>query len=312
MQAQRLTHQELLSVLVCPATRNSLSFKDGQLVDSSESRCYELIDNIPDLRVPPERLRIDLPWYEPWDDLDNVQIRYPTRQSEKGLPYHLDGYLASMVPNDAQGRWILEIGCGERQGEAWFSERGFKYVGVDVDKRGPGPNVLADGHNLPIRDASMDYCASMAVLEHVVSPLAFVKEAHRVLKPGGVFFGSAAFVYGFHDRASFHHMSHAGLLYVLRLAGFTVEQMWPDWRYPDAISAWPFRGLPGAPWRIATRAVLASAEWTFTRLNNLVRRLAGKSPLDRMMRDISMAGSISFRATKPTNDQVGVEDEVRR
>jgi hypothetical protein len=138
----------------------------------------------------------------------------------------------------------------------------------------------------------------MAVYEHLVFPLTAALEAHRVLRRGGEFFGSAAFVYGFHDRASFHHMSHAGLFWVLRAAGFEVLRMWPDWRYTDSIPEMAFRGLPGAPWRIATRTTLRLAEASFGGVSNIMRRIAGKPPLSRMQRAVHYAGSISFHARK--------------
>ncbi len=296
---QSLELDELLSVLRCPATGEHLVHLKDDLVNESGTFRYPLKGGVPDLQRPPDRLKMDIPWYEPWDDLDSVRIEYPEKVPKEGLPYHLDQYLAGLIPEEGQGRWLLEIGCGERQCESWMNERDYRYVGIDVDIRGKGPNLLADGHNLPFPDSSMDFCASMAVLEHVVSPITFANEVFRVLKPGGTFIGSAAFMYGFHDRASFHHMSHAGLLYVLKVAGFQVKQLWPDWKYPNSISNWGFRGPIGLPWRLFCRAALESAEWSFTRLSNLARSVIGKRKINLIERDIQMAGSVSFLAVKP-------------
>jgi SAM-dependent methyltransferase len=289
----------LLPKLRCPRSGEPLRRAGDRLENPSGTEVYGLVDGVPDLRAPPQRLHVDVPWYEPWDDLDTLRLAYPEPVDDPTLPYHLDGYLASIVPADPAGCWIAEIGCGERQAEGWFSDRGMHYVGVDIDRRGPGPNVLGDAHNIPLASDSMDYCASMAVFEHVISPISFAREVHRVLKPGGTFFGSGVFVYGFHDRASFHHMSHAGLFYVLKVAGFQVEMMWPDWKYPDAVPAWGFRGGVGAPWRYMTKGCLSLAEWSFTRISNVARGIVGKPKIDLMMRDLSMAGSISFKAVKP-------------
>lgn len=214
----------------------------------------------------------------------------------------MDRHLASIPPAQGDGAHILEIGCGERQCEAWFVGRGYRYIGVDVDIRGPGPNLLADAHNLPFQSESFDYCTSMAVMEHLVSPQMMSNEVYRVLKPGGVFFGSSAFVYGFHDTASYFHMSHAGLLRVLSASGFQLERMWPDWRYTDAIPAWAFRGAAGAPWRLATKAALTLAESSFVLASNVMRTLVGKPKIDRLQRDIEIAGSVSFSARKPLDN----------
>jgi SAM-dependent methyltransferase len=167
-----------------------------------------------------------------------------------------------------------------------------------VDARGIGPHLLADAHNLPFVDASFDFYTSMAVYEHLVSPLQAALEAHRVLKPGGVFFGSAAFVYGFHDRASFHHMSHGGLLWTLQMAGLRVERMWSDWHYSRAIPEMAFRAGAGMPWRIASQLLLSLLDRSFVVASRLARRATGKPPLDEAARAVHQAGSISFVARR--------------
>jgi SAM-dependent methyltransferase len=48
--------------------------------------------------------------------------------------------------------------------------------------------LLADGHQLPFSNASMDAVVIQAVLEHVLAPHEVVSEVHRVLKPHGLVF----------------------------------------------------------------------------------------------------------------------------
>ena len=295
----KLSLDEILPRLRCPWSGGALERRADVLVSADGSAAYPLTDEIPDLRVPPARLRIDLPWYEPWEELDALRFEPPAPLPAADLPYHLDAHQAAVAGAAGDGRWILEVGCGERRSEAYFAARGFRYVGVDVDRRGIGPHLLADAHNLPFTDASFDLYVSLAVYEHLASPLLAALEARRLLAPGGLFFGSAAFMYGFHDRASFHHMSHAGLLWTLRSAGFRDVRIWPDWSYTDSISQWGFRGRAGLPWRAFARGALTFAEWSFTRSSNLVRRLAGKRPLDLAARRTEIAGSLSFAARNP-------------
>lgn len=290
----------LLPRLRCPRSGLAL-VRDGEAtLRSSDGRfAYPIVAGVPDLQHAPERLRLDLPWYEPWDEIDRLPLvpRAPLRAPD--LPYHLDAHLAAAAGAEGADRWILEIGCGERLCERYFGPRGFHYVGTDVDRRGVGPHILADAHNLPIADASFDLYLSLAVYEHLLSPHLAACEAFRVLKPGGVFFGSAAFVYGFHDRASFHHMSHGGLLAVMRSAGFQVERIWPDWLYPQSIAEMGFRDGQGMPWRVATRGFLSAMEWSFAKVSSVARRAAGKPPLDLAARRAETAGSLSFIACKP-------------
>lgn len=290
---------ELIPLLRCPRTHRPLVREGETLRAEGGGPSYAIVDGVPDLRAAPERLALDIAWNEPWDALDRLPLDPPAPLDAPDLPYHLDAHLAAVPGTQGGGRRILEVGCGERLCERWFRERGFFYVGTDFDHRGAGPHFRSDAHNLPLADASFDLTVSLAVYEHLVVPLVAAREAFRVLRPGGTFFGSAAFVYCFHDRASFHHMSHAGLLWTLESAGFTVERIWPDWLYPSSISEMGFRGGQGLPWRIATRGFLRAMESSFVAASNLARRLARKPLLDVQRRRVETAGSLSFVARKP-------------
>ena len=295
-----LSLADILPRLRCPRSGQPLERAGQTLRTADGAQIYPLEADVPDLRQAPERLQLDLPWFEPWQELDALRFDPPEPIQARDLPHHLDPWLASVPDERGDGRWVLEVGCGERQCEDWFSARDYRYVGADVDHRGIGPHVRVDAHNLPIVDDGFDLYLSLAVYEHLASPLLAAREGMRVLRPGGLFLGTAAFVYKFHDRASFHHMTHAGLLFTLRMAGFEVLRIWPDWRWTDAI---PVKACPpgpeGKPWRLAASAGLKTLDWTFTRSSDLMRRLLRRPRLDRRLRDTEMAGSLSFVARKP-------------
>jgi SAM-dependent methyltransferase len=290
---------KLLPLLRCPETGQALRLEGTELCSEDGRARYQRHQGIWDLRRAPDRLKIDVPWYSPWRDLERMKIGPPGELHHPDLPYHLDPYLASIPGEQGDGRRILEIGCGERQCEGWFVPRGFDYVGIDVDVRGLGPNLLADGHNLPFWDERFDLVCSMAVLQHVPSPLKMAVEAARVLRPGGVLFGSSAFVYGWTDRASFYHMSHGGLLMLLRQAGLRDVRVWPDWHYWQSIANVSFSKTGAKPWRWAAEKMLKGLDWSFIQASNAARGVMGRPPLDEDIRQVELAGSLSFMARKP-------------
>jgi SAM-dependent methyltransferase len=211
----------------------------------------------------------------------------------------LSAHQAAIAGTEGAGRLLLEIGCGERHCEPYFTERGFRYVAVDVDKRGPGPHLMADGHNLPFQDESFDLCYAMAVLQHMSCPWLAVQEAQRVLKAGGVFFGAAAFVSPVSDRNAFFHFSYGGLLCLLRSFGFEKVQIWPAWPYYESIPGLSFSRRFDWPWRLTTQLWLTLSEQSYLELSNATRRLVRKQPLDRFMRRVATAGGLNFAAYKP-------------
>ncbi len=68
------------------------------------------------------------------------------------------------------------------------------YVGVDVSRtavesarsRGLSARVINDASEVPFAEGSFDSVVCIEVLEHLFAPLLALREAHRVLAPGGV------------------------------------------------------------------------------------------------------------------------------
>lgn len=100
----------------------------------------------------------------------------------------------------AEGRRVLDLGCGAGYGTASLAGIASHVVGVDVSEEAIGIATREFGTSgaefrriadptrarLPYDDHAFDVVLSFQVIEHLERPEAYVAEAARVLAPGGV------------------------------------------------------------------------------------------------------------------------------
>lgn len=85
------------------------------------------------------------------------------------------------------GSGILRAGDARWVVSADLSPEAFREAELPASGAGALRGVLADASRLPFRDASFDLYASFETIEHVEDDRAVVREARRVLAPGGIF-----------------------------------------------------------------------------------------------------------------------------
>ena len=95
------------------------------------------------------------------------------------------------------GARILDVPCGWGRHATLFAEQGYDVVGADLSfdllrRGGPGPRyVAADVRAQPFPDASFDVVinvfTSLGLFLDDAEDLAALREAHRLLRPGGRF-----------------------------------------------------------------------------------------------------------------------------
>ena len=111
-------------------------------------------------------------------------------------PVHQRLFKAYVVAKNYVHGNLLEVGCGEGRGVETLLKHCDYFTAVDkikpvIDKlQLQYPQATFRSMNLPplsdLHDNTFDSVVSFQVIEHIKEDLAFLKEIHRVLKPGGV------------------------------------------------------------------------------------------------------------------------------
>lgn len=98
-----------------------------------------------------------------------------------------------------RGKRLIEVGCGIGTDLTRFARGGALVTGVDLSETAielARQNLalhdvsaeelrVADGEGLPYPDASFDVVYGHGVIQYTDDPARLIREAHRVLKPGG-------------------------------------------------------------------------------------------------------------------------------
>ncbi|HEX3099544.1 MAG TPA: class I SAM-dependent methyltransferase [Patescibacteria group bacterium] len=89
----------------------------------------------------------------------------------------------------------------------------------------PNVEVVADAHQLPYADNSVDAIFISAVIEHLYNPLKAIEEMYRVLKPGGIVFSITPFMQAYHGYPHhYQNLTLTGHEYYFSSKGFAVEK----------------------------------------------------------------------------------------
>jgi SAM-dependent methyltransferase len=122
-----------------------------------------------------------------------------------------------------EGGDILDYGCGSKPYESLFVTKFKNYVGADIAGNSKANLIIGAEGEIPASDESFDCVLSSQVLEHVVSPQIYLKEAYRVLRQGGHLIVSTHGIWPYHpDPTDFWRWTIDGLQREVTRAGFEV------------------------------------------------------------------------------------------
>lgn len=119
-----------------------------------------------------------------------------SEQISSDNPIHQRLFKAYVIAGDHVHGDVLEVGCGEGRGIPILLEHAKSFTAVDKlgdvlqDLRTKYPTGTFLSMNIPplqeLKDNAYDSVVSFQVIEHIEDDVLFLKEIHRVLKPGGV------------------------------------------------------------------------------------------------------------------------------
>jgi 2-polyprenyl-3-methyl-5-hydroxy-6-metoxy-1,4-benzoquinol methylase len=127
-----------------------------------------------------------------WENVAGEWIAFVLSE-DAPFEWHGEAFLELVA--DERGE-LLDAGCGEGRLSRRLAKAGFAVVGVDAapallrsarEQDPDGDYRVADVTSLPFADASFDVVASFMVLQDVSDHETAIREAARVLRPGGAF-----------------------------------------------------------------------------------------------------------------------------
>jgi SAM-dependent methyltransferase len=140
-------------------------------------------------------------------DPKRTSVTSRLRQLLFGVNYAARKFAERMIKDlavKASGRRprLLVIGGGELgSGTATLYEHDdIDVIGTDIYVS-PFVSLVADGHQIPLADGSVDAVWIQAVLEHVIDPSLVVSEIYRVLQPDGLVYADTPFMQQVHEGA---------------------------------------------------------------------------------------------------------------
>jgi SAM-dependent methyltransferase len=138
----------------------------------------------------------------------------------------LNRALEAVIKKYGSGK-VLDIGCGNKPYEEMFKGIATGYIGCDVVQSDlKKVDVICEATKIPLPDSSFDTVLSTQVIEHVEDHQALVREAFRLLKPGGYFIVSGPMYWHLHEEPyDFFRFTKHGFKYILENNGFSVLEI---------------------------------------------------------------------------------------
>lgn len=200
--------EQIQALLACPSCKSKLTISDHECACTNEA-CrsrFPIVNGVPIL-LNESRSVFRIKYYEGHDGRPRKAEKILRQVIHKCIPSITHNWVAAsnyarlvrLLQEKGISPVVLIVGAGEmgEGAQLLLSAPGITVIETDVCF-GRNTKVIADGHDLPFLDDSMDAVVIQAVLEHVVDPFRCVAELSRVLKPQGLVYAETPFLYPVH------------------------------------------------------------------------------------------------------------------
>ncbi len=221
---------EYWHLLRCPKTNLPLKLRDSFLVtDTAEANPhyhYEIINQTPIL------VDFSQSVLDQTETLNNSASSVVVRPERKGIQAFIKKvltpekkltdeniqHLIALLKSQTSQPKILIIGGGSfgRGMKPFYEDAALKVISFDI-YTSPLIQFVADAHQIPLANESIDCVIIQVVLEHVVDPHQVVAEIYRVLKPNGLVYSETPFLQQVHEGAyDFTRFTESGHRYLFK------------------------------------------------------------------------------------------------
>jgi|KBSMisStandDraft_5_1062788.scaffolds.fasta_scaffold61678_4 SAM-dependent methyltransferase len=149
-------------------------------------------------------------------------------------PFMRDAWVKTQAALLPKGSWVLDAGAGASKYRPYFSHCRYEtqdfcqYQGSLVNYLEP-INYVSEITAIPLPAQSLDAILCTEVIEHVIDPMAALKEFARLLKPGGRLFLSAPLLSSLHMEPYHFYggFTHHWYRHWFAHTGFAIDEIKP-------------------------------------------------------------------------------------